>query len=36
MLVEGTNKKIHNIDSNVGVVVGGRLPDGKNIVSRAR
>lgn len=47
MLVEGTNKRIFSIHDNLGMVVywsshstfqviGGRIPDGKNIVHRAR
>jgi len=36
MLVEGTNKRIFNVHDNLGVVIGGRIPDGKNIVNRAR
>jgi 20S proteasome subunit alpha 7 len=36
MLVEGTNKRIYNIDSSIGLLVGGKIPDGRNIMNRAR
>jgi len=36
MLVEGTHRRIFNISDNVGMVVGGKIPDGKNIMTRAR
>jgi len=36
MLVEDTNRRIFNIDSNIGMAIAGRVPDGKNIVNRAR
>jgi len=36
MLVEGTNKRIYHIHDDLGMVIGGRIPDGKNIVHRAR
>jgi len=36
MLVEGTNRRIFNVAEHVGIVVGGRIPDGKNVMTRAR
>jgi len=36
MTVEDTNKRIYNIDTSIGMVIGGKAPDGRNIVSRAR
>lgn len=36
MLVEGTNRRIYNIDKKIGMVVGGRIPDGRHIVHYAR
>jgi len=36
MLVEGTHRRIYNIHDNIGMVVGGRIPDGKNVMNRAR
>ena len=34
--VDGTNRKIHNVDSHIGLVMAGKIPDGRNILSRAR
>lgn len=34
--VDGTNRKIHNVDSHIGLVLTGKIPDGRNILSRAR
>jgi len=36
MLVEDTNKRIYNIDDSIGMAIGGRAPDGRAIVSRAK
>lgn len=36
MLVEGTNRRIYRIDKKIGMVVGGRIPDGRHIVGYAR
>lgn len=36
MLVEGSHRRIFNVHDNIGIVVGGRIPDGKNVMQRAR
>lgn len=36
LLVEGTNKRIYNVDNTIGCVLGGRVPDGRNVMTRAR
>jgi 20S proteasome alpha/beta subunit len=36
MLVEGTNRRIYNIEKNIGMVVGGKIPDGRHIMNYAR
>jgi 20S proteasome subunit alpha 7 len=36
MLVEGTNRRIYNIEKKIGMVVAGRIPDGRHIVQHAR
>jgi len=36
LLVEGTNRRIFNVHDNLGIVVGGRIPDGKHVVNRAK
>lgn len=36
MLEQHSNNRIHNVDRQAGICVCGLLPDGKNIVSRAR
>ncbi|EGR32938.1 proteasome subunit alpha type 3, putative [Ichthyophthirius multifiliis] len=36
LLVEDTNKRVYNIENSIGMVIGGRIPDGRNCVSRAR
>jgi 20S proteasome subunit alpha 7 len=36
MLVEGTNRRIYNVDKKIGMVVAGRIPDGRHIVQYAR
>ena len=36
LLTADANRRIFNIDTHIGVAICGRLPDGKNIVKRAR
>ena len=36
MMLSGTDKRIHSITSNMGVVCNGLVPDGKNLVFRGR
>eukprot|EP01016_Furgasonia_blochmanni_P033583 TRINITY_DN3521_c0_g1_i3.p1 TRINITY_DN3521_c0_g1~~TRINITY_DN3521_c0_g1_i3.p1 ORF type:complete len:195 (+),score=56.08 TRINITY_DN3521_c0_g1_i3:186-770(+) len=36
LLVEDTNRRIHTVDNHIGMVVTGRVPDGRNIIARAR
>ncbi|GIL76213.1 hypothetical protein Vretifemale_5708 [Volvox reticuliferus] len=35
LLVEGSNRRIHNIDRHVGVAVAGLAPDGRMVANRA-
>jgi len=35
-IVSGSNPTIYNVTPNIGIVVCGHLPDGRNLVSRAR
>lgn len=35
LLVEGSNRRIHNVDRHVGVAVAGLAPDGRMVASRA-
>lgn len=36
LLVEGSNKRIYNVDQHVGMAVAGLLPDGRQVVNRAQ
>lgn len=36
LLVDNTNPRNFTIDKGIGMVIGGKVPDGKNIVNRAR
>ena len=36
LLVEHTNRRIFNVDKTVGMVVGGKIPDGRHLMSHAR
>jgi len=36
LLVENTNPRNFTIDKKIGMAIGGRIPDGKNLVGRAR
>lgn len=36
MLVEGTNRRVYNIDKRVGMAIAGRIPDGRHMVYYAR
>ena len=36
LLVEDTDRRIYNIEKNIGLVIGGLRPDGRNVVNRAR
>lgn len=36
LLVEHTNKRIYNIDRAVGAVIGGKIPDGRHLITYAR
>lgn len=36
LLVEQTNKRIYNINENIGMLIGGRIPDGRIVMERAR
>lgn len=36
LMVEDSNRRIFNIDETIGMVICGHLPDGKNVVDRAR
>lgn len=36
LLVEHTNKRIYNVDKAVGMVVAGKIPDGRHLMTYAR
>lgn len=36
MLVERTNRRIFNVDRSIGMVVAGKIPDGRHLMSHAR
>lgn len=36
MLVEGSGRRIHNIDEHIGAATAGLMPDARQLVSRAR
>jgi 20S proteasome subunit alpha 7 len=36
MLVPGTNRRIYNVERNIGLVIGGKIPDGRHIMNYAR
>ncbi|KAL4493549.1 hypothetical protein ABPG72_004042 [Tetrahymena utriculariae] len=36
LMVEDSDRRIYNIQKNIGMIVGGRIPDGRNVVHRAR
>lgn len=36
LLIERTNKRIFNVDRSIGMVVGGKIPDGRHLMSYAR
>jgi len=36
LLVDHTNRRIYNVDASIGLVIGGLIPDGRNILHRAR
>ena len=36
LLKEDSNRVIHHIDNHIGVVITGNLPDGKNVLHRAK
>lgn len=36
LLVDGTHPRIFNVAKHVGVVVNGKVPDGKHIMNYAR
>ena len=36
LLVDGTNKRIYNVDKSIGMVVAGKIPDGRHIMNYAR
>lgn len=36
LLVKDANRRIHNIESHIGIAVCGRIPDGDIVISRAR
>ena len=36
LLVSGTNRRIHNIDSHIGMAINGKIPDGRHIMNYGR
>ncbi len=36
LLVENTGKRIYNVDKSIGMVLAGKIPDGRHIMSYAR
>jgi 20S proteasome subunit alpha 7 len=36
LLVDGTNRRIYNVDQGIGMVVAGKIPDGRHIMNYAR
>jgi 20S proteasome subunit alpha 7 len=36
LLIEGSNRRIYNIENSIGMAVCGKIPDGRSIVQRAR
>jgi 20S proteasome subunit alpha 7 len=36
LLMEDSNRVIHHVDTNIGIVFTGHLPDGKNVLHRAK
>jgi 20S proteasome subunit alpha 7 len=36
LLVEGTNRRIYNVDQSIGMAFAGKIPDGRHIMNYAR
>ena len=36
LLTENTNRRIYNLDNSIGLAICGKVPDGRNILNRAR
>jgi 20S proteasome subunit alpha 7 len=36
LLIDGTNRRIHNVDTHIGLAYNGKIPDGRHILTRAR
>ncbi len=36
LLVSGTQPRIYHVDRHIGMVVGGKIPDGRHIMNYAR
>jgi 20S proteasome subunit alpha 7 len=36
LLVEKTNKRIFNVDKNIGMAIAGKIPDGRHLMTHAR
>lgn len=36
LLVQDANRVIYNVDTHIGMLICGRLPDGRNVLQRAR
>ena len=32
LLVEGTNRRIYNIENTIGFAICGKIPDGRNVL----
>ena len=36
LLIDHTNKRIYNVDRAIGLVIGGKIPDGRHLMTYAR
>lgn len=36
LLVSGTNRRIYNVDSHIGMAINGKIPDGRHIMNYGR
>jgi len=35
-MVEHTNRRVYNVDRSIGMVIGGKIPDGRHLMTYAR
>ena len=36
LLVPKTNRRIYNVDKSIGIVIAGKIPDGRHLMTYAR